>query len=52
VGFIVGGVGTLFGVIALFTISDSPPAEKAEKAAGLQLEPLLGPTSIGLTGRF
>jgi len=53
VGFIVGGVGTLFGVIALFTMSDSAPADSTEKAqTGLQLEPMLGPTSIGLTGRF
>ncbi len=52
VGFIIGGVGTLFGVIALFTMGETAPAAKTDKSTAVQLEPLLGPTSIGLTGRF
>lgn len=45
-GFIVGGVGLAAGIVLLLTA----PKHKAEKSA--RIEPLVGPTSVGVRGRF
>jgi hypothetical protein len=50
VGFIVGGVGAVAGVVLLLTApkGESPPPAQA----GLRVVPVLGPGSIGAVGQF
>ena len=49
VGFIVAGVGAAAGVTLLFVL---PKGDSAPASAGLQVQPVVGPGSIGATGRF
>lgn len=48
IGFIVGGIGTAFGIVALFTLDAGDDAETT--TAGI--EPVVGPGFIGAAGRF
>ncbi len=46
VGFIVGGVGTAFGIVALFTL------DAGDDEATASIAPIAGPGYVGVTGRF
>jgi hypothetical protein len=45
-GFIVGGVGLATGIVLLLTLPKHPSEESA------RIEPIVGPTSVGVRGRF
>lgn len=53
VAFAVGGVGVGLGVLGLFMPGEAEPAQAPPgDAAGVAVEPLLGPGWAGLSGRF
>lgn len=48
VGFILGGLGTAFGIVALFTLD----ASDDEGGSAASVAPTVGPGYVGVTGRF
>jgi hypothetical protein len=52
VGFIVGGAGLLSGLIVLVASKSPTTGESEQPSRRASIEPLIGPSSIGLAGAF
>ena len=52
VGLAVGAAGVLLGIVGIVISGDGSEGEEQTGNAQLHLEPVLGPTTLGIVGRF